>query len=108
VPCGVDVQMYGNLAGVLELQHSGGNGSITPQALRSFTLRTLDMTSLPMLSNTSTFHIGSPVSESIGAFAGTSPLAFDSLWPSMGCVGELRFSMRSIEAIEEHVSYEAI
>ena len=66
------------------------------------------MTSLPMLSNTSTFHIGSPVSESIGAFAGTSPLAFGSLWPSMGCVGELRFSMRSIEAIKKHVSYDAI
>jgi hypothetical protein len=108
VSCGVDVQMYGNLAGVSELHHSGDNGSITPQARRSFTLRTLDMTSLPMLSNTNTFHIGSPVSESIGAFAGTSPLAFGSLWPSTGWVGELRFSMRSIEAVEGHVSYAAI
>jgi hypothetical protein len=66
------------------------------------------MTSLPMLSNTSTFHIGSPVSERIGAFAGTNPLAFCSLWVSMGCVGELRFRMRSIEAMEACVSYDEI
>lgn len=95
---GVDVQMYGDLAAALDYRLSRDKGGITPQARRSFTRRTLDMTSRPMSSNTRTFHIGSPVSERIGAFAGSSPLAFGSPWASAGCVGELRFRMRSMEA----------
>lgn len=51
---------------------------VTPHPLRSFTLRTLLITSLPKLSKTSTFHIGSPSAFRIGEEVGNNPFALES------------------------------
>jgi len=57
---------------------------VTPQDLKSLTLRTLLMTSLPRLSNTNTFQIGSPSAFKMGVDLGVSPL--DAV-PSVGAFG---------------------
>lgn len=71
-----------------------------PQALRSLTLNTLLITSLPRLSNTRTFHIGSPSELSIGVEDGMRPFVADDSWCSSVCSCRvwLRFSMRCMEA----------
>lgn len=51
---------------------------VTPQPLRSFTRSTLLMTSLPRLSNTSTFHIGLPSASNNGVDLGSRPFALGS------------------------------
>lgn len=73
---------------------------VTPHARRSFTLSTLDTTSLAMSSNTRTFHIGSPVSERIGALE-----ALFASSASEARVGAFRFRMRWMETARWYVSF---
>lgn len=47
---------------------------MTPQLRRSLTRSTLLITSLPSVSKTSTFHMGSPSAFKMGVDLGTSPL----------------------------------
>lgn len=88
------------------LKAARGGGSVatyrcivTPQLRRSFTRRTLLMTSLPKLSNTSTFHIGWPLASRIGVDFGNRPFALGS-WCSSAFCSEVWFKLRifSIEA----------
>jgi len=73
---------------------------VIPQPRRSFTRKTLEMTSLPISSNTKTFHIGSPFSLRMGEFCGRRPLALGSWWSSADCGADwFRFRIFSIEAI---------
>lgn len=74
---------------------------VTPHPLRSLTRSTLLMTSLPRLSNTRTFHIGSPSEFRIGVALGMRPLTADgSCWVVEGS-GEawLRLRIFSREAV---------
>lgn len=68
---------------------------VTPQDRRSLTRSTEDTTSREKSSKTSTFHMGSPVSERIGVLAEGSALLASS---SSGCLGAFRFRMRWMEA----------
>jgi hypothetical protein len=74
---------------------------VMPHPRRSLTRRTLLITSLPRLSNTSTFHMGSPSELSMGVDCGIKPFADEgSCWRSLdSCVALLRLRMRSIDAI---------
>lgn len=69
-----------------------GKYMVTPHARKSFTLSTDDTTSLEKSSKTRTFHMGSPVSERIGVFAGCTELFASS--ESEGCLGALRLRIR--------------
>jgi hypothetical protein len=70
---------------------------VTPQERRSLTRSTDETTSRAKSSKTSTFHMGSPVSERMGVFAGCRALLPSSA--SEGWRGALRFRMRWMEAI---------
>lgn len=59
----------------------------TPEALKSFTRRTELMTSLPISSNTKTFHAAPSVEVFVGSVVGSS-------WASTSVTGALRFKMR--------------
>lgn len=74
---------------------------MTPHDLRSFTRSTLLMTSLPMLSNTRTFHIGSPSSFRMGAECEMRPFAEDASWcdSPAGRGSWFRLRIFSIEAV---------
>ena len=71
-----------------------------PHPRRSLTRSTLLITSLPKLSKTRTFHMGSPSELRMGVDLGIRPFAAEGSWwvseDSWGML--LRFSMRSIEA----------
>jgi hypothetical protein len=86
----------GLTSGIMCLVVLIGRYMVTPQARRSFTLSTEDTTSLEKSSNTSTFQIGSPVSDRMGELAGCTALFASS---SSGCLGALRFRIRWMEAI---------
>jgi len=79
---------------------------VTPHDLRSLTRNTLLMTSLPRLSKTSTFHIGSPSAFRIGVDLWVMPL---TVFPSEGAFGSswgtwFKLRIFSIEAIRiDHV-----
>lgn len=76
---------------------------VMPQLRKSFTRRTLLMTSRPRLSKTSTFHIGSPSAFNIGVDLGVMPFdAVVSAVTSESSAAWLRFSKRSMET--GHVS----
>lgn len=64
---------------------------VTPHARRSFTRRTLLMTSLPRLSNIRTFHIGSPSSFSMGAVC-----EMDAWFSKSDCCGGVWFRFRTL------------
>lgn len=66
----------------------------TPEALRSFTRRTELMTSLPISSNTSTFHIAPPGAMVSGALC-------ESSCASTSVTGALRFKIRFMLAAQE-------
>ena len=72
-----------------------------PRLRRSLTRSTVLITSLPKLSNTSTFHIGSPSAFSMGVDCDISPfVAAASCWPSPVSGGtSFRLSTRLIAAI---------
>lgn len=76
---------------------------VTPQDRRSFTRSTEDTTSREKSSKTSTFHMGSPVSERMGEFEDCGALFESSA--SEGCFGALRFRMRWMDAGELEVSF---
>lgn len=71
----------------------------TPEALRSFTRSTELMTSLPISSKTSTFHIAPPEAASGASLA--------SFWASTSVMGALRFRMRFMLARKSTVSLRA-
>ena len=76
---------------------------VTPQARRSFTLKTLLITSRPKLSKTKTFQIGSPSELKIDAVCEIRPdvLATESLEASAGATGFwFKFKILAIEAIQ--------
>ena len=79
---------------------------VTPQVRKSFTRRTLLITSRPRSSKTKTFHIGSPSELSMGAEGATIPLlvALESWIVSLGGV-LLRFRIFSMEARVSHQYY---
>jgi len=75
---------------------------VTPQARRSFTLKTLLITSRPKLSKTKTFQIGSPSEFKIDVVCEIRPgvLAMGSLEASGDAMGFwFRFKILAIEAI---------
>lgn len=70
-----------------------------PQFLKSFTRKTLLITSLPRLSKTNTFHIGSPSEFKIGVDLAVKPLEVAPSARSVDSAGTwFRFRMRSIDA----------
>ena len=69
---------------------------VIPHPRKSFTRNTLLITSLPRLSNTKTFHIGSPSSFKMGVDCGRSPP--DACSSSLSSTVWLRLRMRLMEA----------
>ena len=70
---------------------------LTPELLKSFTLSTELMTSLPISSNTRTFH----TAPSVDAFVGS---LLESSCASTSVIGALRFRMRLMLATTWHIS----
>ena len=67
---------------------------VTPHPRRSLTLSTLLITSRPRLSNTSTFHIGSPSALRIGVACGIRPFAAAGSWLTVDVWGDEWFKFR--------------
>jgi hypothetical protein len=87
MPCCANVQMNRDLEEQSDITQGYNALLRTPELLKSFTLRTELMTSLPVSSNTSTFHT-----------APSADVLFDS-WlasscTSMSVMGAFRFNMR--------------
>ena len=83
---------------------------VTPQPRRSLTLKTLDITSRPRLSNTRTFHIGSPSEFNIGVLFGRRPLDAAGSCGLGDCSSAewLRFKILSMEAKSPLLVYRAL
>lgn len=87
MPCCSNVEMYGDLN---PSQHDPPRCDArlhTPELLRSFTRRTELMTSLPISSNTSTFHTAPSAEVFVASWVASS-------CASMSVMGAFRFSMR--------------